>query len=168
MCKTVQSGKVFLIRFLLFLWGLQVLWLAWHFAPEAADLGRRLMAGTWGQAVRQEDPFYRWLMLLQEIIPPRAAYVFLDRYEAGKEIEARYHLYPRRHVLLLPDVPPGFLYHELRRNRAAFLLVRDSGQPLNPDTQVALTSPAFVPVPLPGPGLAFRVDYRLIHGDFYD
>lgn len=164
----MKSWKVFLIRFLLFLWGLQILWLAWHFAPEAADVGKRLMARTWGQAVREEDPFYRWLMQLQEIIPPRAAYVFLDRYEAGKEIEARYYLYPRRHVLLTPEAPPGFLYFDLRRYQASYLLVRDPKQPLNPDTRVALTSPAFVPVPLPGPGLAFRVDYRLIHGDFYD
>lgn len=164
----MKFWKICSVKLFIFLWGLQILWLAFHFAPEAADAGRRLVEGSWGQAVRQEDPFYRWLVQLQQIMPPRTAYVFLDRYEAGKEIEARYHLYPGRHVLLTPEAPPGFLYFELRRHQASYLLIRDPGRPLNPDTQAALTSAAFVPVPLPGPGLVFKVDCRLIHGDFYD
>ncbi len=164
----MKSWRVFLVRLFFCLWVVQLLWLTWHFAPEAADLGKRLGLRTWGQAIRLEDPFYQWVARVKETVPPHAAYVFLDRYEAGKEIEARYHLYPRRHVLLRPQVPPGFLYFELRRHRASYLLIRDPEQPVNPDTRAALLPPAFVPVKLPGPGLVFRVDYRLISGDFYD
>lgn len=164
----MRTWKSLVYRLFVCLWIIQILWLAWHFAPEAADLGKRLINGTWGQTIRQEDPYFRWLDGLKGIIPPRASYVFLDHYEAGKEIEARYHLYPRRHTLLRPSTPPSFLYFALRRHQASYLLIRDLELPLPPDTRSALTSPAFVPVELPGPGLVFRVNYRLLHGDFYD
>lgn len=164
----MNTWKNHLFTAILCLWSLQVLWLAWHFAPEAGDAGKRLLLGTWGQAVREEDPFYRWIAQIKQVIPPRGAYVFLDRYEAAKEIEARYHLYPRRHALLLPQAPPSFLYFEVRRHQASYLLIRDLAQATGPSSWAALHSPAFHPVRFPGPGLVFKVDYRLIHGDFYD
>jgi hypothetical protein len=157
-----------IIRVVLVLWLLQVLWLAWHFGPEAGDAGKRLTQGAWGEAVRAEDPYYRWLVKLQDIIPPRSAYVFLDRYEAGKYIAARYHLYPRRQVRLAPQTPPGFLYFHIRRHQASHLLIRDPEHPLAPATQAALASSAFQRLELPGPGLAFEVAHARLHGDFYD
>jgi hypothetical protein len=163
----VKTWQNVLFAAILGLWSLHLLWLAWHFAPEAGDAGKRLLTGTWGQAVRQENPFYRWIFRLKEVIPPRGAYVFMDRYEAGKEIEARYHLYPRRHVLLSPHASPSFLYYALRHKQAAYLVVMDGGQPLM-DLKAALASPAFQAVDLPGPGLVFTVEPTLISGDFYD
>lgn len=164
----MRTSKLSLVRVVLFLWLIQVIWLAWYFAPETGDTGKRLLQGSWGQAIREEDPYYRWLEALKEDIPPRAAYVFLDRYEAGKEIEARYHLYPRRHTLLAPQAPPSFLYFYLRRYQASYLLVRDPKQAAAPGIRVAICSPAFRPLEFLGPGLVFKVDYQLIHGDFYD
>jgi hypothetical protein len=163
-----QILRLNLLRIFLFLWGLNLLYLAWHFAPEAGEAGQWLVQGTWGEAVRQEDPLYRWAANLQEIIPPRATYVFLDRYEAGKEIEAAYFLYPRRHLLLAPQAPASFLYFDLGRYQASFLLLRDPDQPTAPSTKAAMRSAAFQPVGVPGPGLVFKVNHRLLHGDFYD
>jgi hypothetical protein len=165
---TVKTWKNSFLTAILGLWGLHILWLAWHFAPEADEAGRRLVRGTWGEAVRQEDPLYRWAANLKEIIPPRAAYVFLDRYEVGKEIEAAYFLYPRRHVLLAPQAPASFLYFHLERYQASFLLVRDPDQPTSPGAKAAMGSAAFQPVKVPGPGLVFKADHLLLHGDFYD
>lgn len=163
----VKNWKDFLFAAILGLWGLQILWLAWHFAPEAGDAGKRLFQGTWGQAIRQEDPFYQWVARLKEVIPPRAAYVFLDRYEAGKEIEARYHLYPRRHALLPPQAPPSFLYYAVKENRASYLVIMNGSQPPE-GLKAALASPAFQDLNLQGPGLLFRVGLTRIWGDFYD
>lgn len=162
----MKSWQSHLVKLLFCLWGLQILWLAWHFAPEAGDLGKRLVGGSWGEALRQEDPFYRWVAHLKEVIPPRAAYVFLDRYEAGKEIEARYYLYPRRHVLLFPQAPPAFLYYDLRRYQARYLVVHNTHEP--PALKTALSSPAFQAVHLSGPGLVFKADPARLSGDFYD
>ncbi len=164
----MKTWKNFLFASLICLWLFQVLYLAWHFAPEAGDVGEKLVQGKWGEAIRKEDPFYRWLEDLARVIPPRAAYIFLDRYEAGKEIEASYHLYPRRHTLLSPQAPPSFLYFNMRRHQASFLLIRDPQQSIAPGTRAAMHSAAFHPVKLPGPGLVFKVDHTLLHGDFYD
>ena len=111
-----------------------------------------------GAAIRQEEPLYRWAAALQAIIPESATYVFLDDYAAGKEIEVRYYLAPRRHVLLSPEVPASFLFYTLHQEHAAFLLIRESQTPLGPGARAAMHSPAFQPVNLPGPGLVFRVD----------
>jgi hypothetical protein len=149
-------------------WAAQTAWLGWHFGPEAADVARRLAAGRVGEAVRLEDPFYRWVLELAQVIPPGASYVFLDRYEAGKEIEARYHLYPRRHVLGLPHLPPSYLFYDLRRHQAGFLVVHAAGEPLSPEVRAAVGAPAFAPLDLPGPGRVFRVAADRLAGDFYD
>jgi hypothetical protein len=163
-----QTWRLWLVRLILVLWGLQVLWLVWHFGPEAGDIGRRLGQGELGGAIRQEEPLYRWATQLKAIIPEHATYVFLDDYEAGKEIEIRYFLTPRRHILLPPNIPASFLFYALHQERATFLLVRKSGKPLGPGVRAALTSPAFQRVNLPGPGLVFRVDPQLLRWGFYD
>jgi len=164
----LRNWRPWLIKCIAFLWGLQVVWLAWHFGPEARELAWRATHHRIGEAIRQEDPFYRWVTALAALISPEATYIFLDDYEAGKEIEARYHLTPRRHILLPPDVPPSFLFYALRKERASFLIIRDRERPLGPGVQAAIRSPAFSPVELPGPGLLFRVDYSQLRGDFYD
>ena len=149
------------------LWILQIIWLAWYFAPEARDLAWRVAGEHTGAAIRQEDPFYRWLMTLAPIIPPRAAYVFIDNYEAGKEIVARYHLAPRRHILLTPDTPPSFLFYILRQEKASYLILREGDKPWA-SRQAVQESPAFHRLPVPGPGLVYRVDYSKLLGRFYD
>lgn len=164
----LTSWRPWLLRLVLFLWGLELMWLAWHFSPEVRDLVWRMATVQVGQAIRQEDPFYRWLTALAALIPQDATYLFLDHYEAGKEIEARYHLVPRRHVLLAPEVPPSFLFYVARKEKASFLIVRDREKPLGPGVLAAVQSPAFGAVALPGPGLVFRVDYNRLPGSFYD
>ena len=163
-----KTWRFWLVGLVLGLWGLQVLWLFWHFGPEAADLAQRAAGGSLGNAIRQEEPLYRWATALQAIIPESAAYVFLDEYAAGKEIEARYYLAPRRHILLSPEVPASFLFYALHQEHAGFLLIRESKKPLGPGALAAMHSPAFLPVNLPGPGLIFRVDASRLGWGFYD
>jgi hypothetical protein len=163
-----QTWRYWLVRLVLGLWGLQVLWLIWHFSPEAADLVQRAARGEVGSAIRQEEPLYRWAAGLQAVIPEHAAYVFLDDYAAGQAIQVRYFLVPRRHIRLAPNVPASFLFYALHQNQASFLLIRQSPQPLGPGAQAAFASPAFHRINLPGPGLVFRVDARVLHWGFYD
>jgi hypothetical protein len=164
-CKT---SRLWLVSLILALWGLQVIWLIWHFAPEAGDLARRLARRDVGAAIHQEDPLYRWTTALKAVIPESAAYVFLDDYAAGKEIKVRYELAPRRHILLSPELPASFLFYALHQEHADFLLIRESPAPLGPGALAALHSPAFHPVNLPGPGLVFRVDAGRLGWGFYD
>ncbi len=159
--------KTWAVRLLLLLWAIQLLWLGWYFAPEAQDLAWRLASHRTGAAIRREDSYYRWLQILAAFIPPQATYVFLDNYEAGKEIEARYHLTPRRHVLLPPEAPPVFLFYTLRQEKASYLIIREGDQSWASKDAVE-QSPAFQEVPVPGPGLLFRVDYARLLGRFYD
>jgi len=150
------------------LWAAQLLLVAWNFAPEVDDLARRLLGGRVGQAVRDEDPFHRWLASLTRLIPPQATYLFLDTYETGKEMEARYHLFPRRHVLLPPPCPPGYLFHAILREKPAYLILRDQGKPLGPGLEAALAAGLVRIVPLPGPGRVFRVQAEIPQAGFYD
>jgi hypothetical protein len=159
--------KTWAVRVVLFFWAVQLLWLGWFFAPEVREMAWRLASHRTGAAIRQEDSFYKWLQVLAAIIPARATYVFLDNYEAGKEIEARYHLTPRRHVLVPPAIPPDFLFYTLRQEKASFLILREGDQSWDSKEAVA-QSPAFHKVPVPGPGLLFRVDYSRLLGRFYD
>lgn len=149
------------------LWILQVIWLGWYFAPEARELVWRLARQHTGAAIRQEDSFYRWLLALAAIIPPRDTYIFLDNYEAGKEIEARYHLTPRRHVLLPPEVSPNFLFYTLSQEKASFLIIREGDKSWE-SIDAVKESAAFRLLPVPGPGLVFRVDRERLLGGFYD
>jgi len=105
---------------------------------------------------------------LAGLMPESATYVFLDDYAAGKEIEVRYYLAPRRHILLSPGVPASFLFYALHQEQATFLLIRESQKPLGPGARAAMHSPAFQPVKLPGPGLTFRVDESRLRWGFYD
>lgn len=163
-----SNWKQWLLRMLLALWGLQIIWLFYHFAPEAQDLVRRLGQQEVGAAIRREDPLYLWSRSLAALIPPDATYIFLDNYEAGKEIQVRYFLAPRRHFLMAPEAPAPFLFSALHREQAAFLLIRDRTQPLGPGTRAALRSGALEPLDLPGPGRAYRVDYTRLRWGFYD
>ncbi len=162
------TWRLWLVRIILCLWGLQVLWLIWHFAPEAGDLVQRLNRHDLGAAIRQEQPLYRWAGRLQAVIPEHATYVFLDDYALGQEIQVRYFMAPRRHILLPPDVPAGFLFYVLHQEHAAFLIIRDTSRPLGPGARAALNAPAFHRLKIPGPGLVFRVDARRLHWGFYD
>lgn len=164
----VRNWKYWLTRVLLALWGVQILWLGWHFGPEVQDIIRRIPQRDVGAAIRTEDPLYPWAQALSAVIPPDAAYVFLDNYEAGKEIEVRYFLAPRRHILMAPETPAPFLFYILHQEQASFLLIRDRTQPLGPGVQAALRSGALEPLDLPGPGRAYRVDYTRLRWGFYD
>jgi hypothetical protein len=105
---------------------------------------------------------------LKAVIPEQASYVFLDDYAAGKEIQVRYYMAPRRHLLMSPEIPASFLFYTLHQEEASFLLIRDVGQSLGPGVQAARHCPAFRPVNLPGPGQAYRVDPTLLPWGFYD
>jgi hypothetical protein len=164
----VKTWRLWILRLILGLWGLQVLWLIWHFGPEAGDVAQRVAHQDAGVAIRQEDPLYRWAMTLKAVIPEHATYVFLDNYAAGKEIKVRYYLAPRRHILKPPDLPASFLFYTLHQEGASFLLLRGATQSLGPGAQAALQCPAFQPVNLPGPGRVFRVDAKLLGWGFYD
>lgn len=163
-----KTWRFWLVRLILGLWGLQVLWLAWHFGPEAIDVVQRVTRQNAGAAIRQEDPLYRWAAALKAVIPEHATYVFLDDYAAGKEIQVRYYLAPRPHILKPPDIPASFLFYTLHQEGATFLLTRDSAQPPGPGVEAVLHSPAFQPINLSGPGRAFRVDAKLLRWGFYD
>jgi hypothetical protein len=156
------------LRLVLVLWVLQLAWLAWHLRQESADLGRRLWGQTWGEAIRRDDPFYRWLLEIQRLIPPDAVYLFLDNYEAGKEIEARYHLFPRKHLLRLPGAPPSLLFYTLRQHQVSHLLKRDGKPPPGPGLHAALDLGAVEPLDLPGPGAVYRLHPERLTGGFYD
>jgi hypothetical protein len=164
----LSNWKNILTRTLLVLWGAQIIWLAWHFGPEARDLVRRIAHGDVGAAIRQEDPLYRWSRELAALIPPDASYVFLDNYEAGKEIEVRYYLAPRRHLLLLPDSPAPFLFYALHQEQASFMLIREGAKPLGPGAQAAVRSQALQELSVTGPGKVYRVDHRRLLWGFYD
>jgi len=153
---------------LLALWGLQIIWLFWHFGPEVQDLVRRIPQRDVGAAIRHENPLYAWARTLSAVIPPDATYIFLDNYEAGKEIEVRYFLAPRRHLLMAPEAPAPFLFYAFQQEQASFLLRRDRSQPLGPGARAAIRSGGLEPVDLPGPGRAYRVDYTRFRWGFYD
>jgi len=157
-----------LLRLVLVLFVLQLGWLVWQLRQDIGDMARRGWSHTWGTAVREEDPFYRWVTELNRDVPPGVTYLFLDNYEAGKEVEARYHLYPRQHLLLLPEAAPSLLFYTLRQNNVTYIFVRDAKVPPGPGLQAALNLGAAARLNPPGPGLVYRVDPKRIHGGFYD
>ena len=163
-----HPGPSWLLRVVLVVFVLQLGWLAWQLREDIRDLAGRTWRHSWGTAVREEDPFYRWVIELNRAIPPGVTYVFLDNYEAGKEVEARYHLFPRDHLLLLPESPPSLLFYTLKQNQASYILVRDAKLATGTGLQAALDLGAARPLPLPGPGLIFQVDPQRIKGGFYD
>ena len=166
--KPKRPGASRLLRLVLALFVLQLGWLAWQLRGDIEDLAQRSWHHSWGTAVREEDPFYRWVVELNRAIPPEITYVFLDNYEAGKEVEARYHLFPRQHLLLLPESPPSLLFYILKQHQVSYLFVRDAKQPSGSGLQAALNLGAAKRLSLPGPGLVFQVDPKRIRGGFYD
>lgn len=168
MAGNFPGQKLSLWQVLLGLWLLQLLWLGWHFAPEALDLTRRLAGGRVGEAVRREDAFYRWLQELKALMPPGSTYIFVDCYEAGKDIEARYLLYPRKMVPLNPLASPTVLFEEIVKEQADYLVLRECN--LYPQWQFLFQpdNPVFQALPESGPGLVFKVNPRQITGGFYD
>ncbi len=160
--------KLSLWQIILGLWLVQLGWLAWHFAPEAVDVTRRLAGGRTGEVVRQEDPYYRWLRELKEMLPPASTYIFVDCYEAGKDIEARYHLYPRKMVRLNPLATPSVLFEEINKEQAGYLILRECN--LYPQWQFLFhpENSVFQALPESGAGMVFKVDPRQVTGGFYD
>jgi len=161
-------GPHWVLRLVLGLFVLQLGWLTFQLRGDIEDLAHRGWQHSWGTAVREEDPFYRWVVELNRAIPLKATYVFLDNYEAGKEVEARYHLFPRRHLLLLPESPPSLLFYTLKQDQVSYIFVRDPKQPQGSGLQAALNLGATKPLHVSGPGLVFQVDPRRIQGGFYD
>ncbi len=157
-----------LLRLILVLFVLQLGWLAWQLRGDLRDMAWRAWHHSWGTAVREEDPFYRWVTELNRDIPQEATYVFLDNYEAGKEVEARYHLFPRRHLLLLPESPPSLLFYTLKQNQVTYIFVRDAKLPPGPGLEAVLNLGAAKRLNLPGPGLVYEIDPQRIQGGFYD
>ena len=164
----ITPGRHWLLRLVLVLFVLQLGWLVWQFCKDIGDMARRGWSHTWGTTVSEEDPFYRWVAELDRDVPPGVTYIFLDNYEAGKEVEARYHLYPRQHLLLLPESAPSLLFYTIRQNNVTYIFVRDAKTPPGPGLQAALNLGAVARLNLPGPGLVYRVDPKRIHGGFYD
>jgi hypothetical protein len=160
--------EISLLRAILILWLVQLGWLAWHFAPEAVDLGQRLVRGRTGEAVRQEDVYYRWLQEIKTLLPPTSTYIFVDCYEAGKDIEARYFLYPRKMVTLNPLATPSVLFEEIKKEQAQYLVLRECN--LYPHWQFLFQpgNSVFQALPESGPGMVFKVDPRRLTGGFYD
>jgi hypothetical protein len=163
-----RTGRLWLLRLVLVLFVLQLGWLVWQLRGDIGDMARRGWSHDWGTAVRKEDPFYRWVFELERDIPPGVTYIFLDNYEAGKEVEARYQLYPRQHLLLLPETAPSLLFYTLRENHVTYIFVRDAKLPPGPGLKAALDLGAAQRLNLPGPGLVYRVDLKRIYGGFYD
>ena len=166
MSRIDLTHKVF--QLILALWFVQLVWLAWHFAPEAVDLGRRIATCRAGEAVRQEEAYYRWLKELEAVMPQSSAYIFVDCYEAGKDIEAGYILYPRKIVTVNPMATPTVLFEEIKKREARYLVLRECN--LYPQWQFLFQpdNPVFHPLPVSGPGMIFQVDLQKLKGGFYD
>jgi hypothetical protein len=166
--RDYPGGHFWPLTIILTLWLIQIVWLGWRFAPEGADLARRLIQGQIGAAVRQEQPFFQGLAELEKIIPASTTYVFLDRYEDGKEIQVRYILYPRRQVLLPPHINPSTLFDCLVREQAAYLILRKDMQPLALKFLEPDSHPVFRGVSISGLGTVYRVQHHRLVGGFYD
>jgi hypothetical protein len=55
----------------------------------------------------------------------------------------------------------------LRQEKASYLVIREGGKPWS-SSDAAAESAAFLLLPVPGPGLVFKVDYERLPGLFYD
>ena len=168
MTEISNHTKTYLLRIIVALWVVQLVWLGWHFAPEAADLGCRLATCRVGEAVRREESFYVWLEKVKTLMPPASTFIFVDCYEAGKDIEAGYILYPRKIVTMNPMATPTALFEEIKEEGAEYLILRECN--LYPQWQFLFQpdNPVFHRVAVPGPGLVFKVDLQKLTGGFYD
>lgn len=150
------------------LWLGQLAYLSWHFAPETVTLARDLAAGRWGEALRRQDPLAREAEKLAAVLPPTAAYLFLDYYEAARDIKIRYLLYPRRQVRLEPRVTPTRLYAEIRRQQAEYLVLPRQVVFLGLDFLFQAEPEPFRPLTGDFDALVFQVEPQRLQGDFYD
>jgi hypothetical protein len=160
--------KLTFMRIIVILWVAQLIWLGWHFMPEAVDLGCRLATCRVGEAVRREESFYSWLEKLKTVLPPKSAFIFVDCYEAGKDIEAGYILYPRKLDTMNPAATPTALFEEIKEQGAEYLILRECN--LYPHWQFLFEpdNPVFHRVEISGPGMVFKVDLQKLTGGFYD
>jgi len=153
---------------ILLLWLLQLGWLAWHFAPEALDVGRRLRHGHAMAAGQPPDPFDRWLAELARVLPADCTYILVDCYETGNYAKMRYVLYPRRQIRLDPKATPTLLFTTIAQEGAAFVIL--GGCHLAPQWQFIFQDrqTVFQTLTTAGPGLVLSVDSDRIIGGFYD
>ncbi len=156
------------LTFILILWVLQGLGLAWRFGPDLPELWARIASGRVGEVGRAAAPFQRLLRELEKTMPGGAAYVFLDHYEAGRYIEARYYLYPRRQLLLRPETPPSFLYYAVRQHQAGYLVAPEGEFPAGAGLEALARTAACRQLHLDGPGRIYRVNPDRLTGFFYD
>jgi hypothetical protein len=168
MADKLDAKKISLWQIIFGLWLVQLGWLAWHFAPETLDLTRRLASGRTGEAVRRENTYFQWLAEVRELMPPESTYIFVDCYEAGKDIEARYFLYPRQMVNLNPLATPSVLFEKIKKAQAGYLVLRECN--LYPHWQFLFQPDnlVFQALPESGPGMVFKVDPWRLTGGFYD
>jgi hypothetical protein len=127
-----------------------------------------LASGKIGEAVHQEDTYYRWLRELREILPPASPYIFVDCYESGKDIEARYLLYPRKMVRLNPLATPSVLFEEIKKEQAEYLILRECNLYSHWRFLFQPENLVFQAIPVSGPGMVFKVEVRQVIGGFYD
>jgi hypothetical protein len=165
---TTIKNKRFLLRVILALWLGQLVWLAWHFTPEAVDISCRAATCRVGEAVRQEESYYQWLEKIKSLVPPSSTYIFVDCYEAGKDIKAGYFLYPRKIITMNPMAAPSFLFEEIKKEGAEYLILRECN--LYPQWQFLFQpdNPVFHQLAIPGSGMVFKIDLQKLIGGFYD
>jgi hypothetical protein len=166
MTPATRRVAPFFLYTLLILWLLQVAWLVWRFAPEAAELWPRL----WQVSARAQhgDPLETWLPAIAQVIPPEDTYILIDCYETGQYAKMRYRLYPRRQIRLEPKATPTLLYTMIRQEKARFLVVGGCNQAEHWHFLWQREPQVFRPVPISGPGLIFQVDPTQLIGGFYD
>ena len=84
------------------------------------------------------------------LMPPASTFIFVDCYEAGKDIEAGYILYPRKIVTMNPMATPTALFEEIKKEGAEYLILRECN--LYPQWQFLFQpdNPVFHRVEVPG------------------
>ena len=157
-----------LLAGILLLWLIQLGWLAWHFAPETLDVGRRLLAGDTMAAVQSADPFDRWLAELARLLPSDSTYILVDCYETGNYAKMRYVLYPRRQLRLDPKTTPTLLFTTIKQEKAAFVILGGCNLDSHWHFIFQEKQAVFQTLPTTGPGTVFGVAPERLIGGFYD
>ncbi len=150
------------------LWLGQLAYLSWHFAPETVTLVQDLAAGRWGGGPAAAEPLAQEAEKLAALLPPTATYLFLDYYEAARDIKIRYLLYPRRQVRLEPRVTPTRLYAEIKRRQAEYLVLPRQVVFLGLDFLFSPEPEPFRPLTGDLDALVFQVEPQRLRGTFYD
>ncbi len=168
MTSATRRVAPFFFSVWLILWLLQVAWLVWRFAPEAAELWPRLWQAGAGERQASGDPLETWLQAVAQVIPPESTYILVDCYETGQYAKMRYQLYPRRQIRLEPQTTPTLLFTTIRQEGARFLMVGGCNLAEHWQFLWQKEPEVFRPVPTSGPGLIFQVDPTQLMGGFYD